>query len=174
MTLKGPPLPRQRKRTDRTGARERPAAKPVGPKLRILIAEDNHDSGQSLRMVLDAFGYEAHLVGDGNAAVEAAAALEPDVILMDIGLPVLNGYEATRRIRAHSRNPALRIIALTGWGKLDDLKMAAQAGIDHHFLKPLDFPRLRELLDSFLPKSRSPKRSGARTEESNERRAPSD
>lgn len=128
-------------------------------KLRILIAEDNEDSGTSLRMLLDALGYEAHLVGDGQSAVRAAAALKPDVIVMDIGLPEVNGFEATRRIRAQNKDPALRIIALTGWGKLEDLEQAARSGIDHHLLKPLDLPRLRSLLDSFMRKKKRARRT---------------
>lgn len=151
---------------NRTGARKRPAFESDTP-LRILIAEDNEDSGASLKMLLDAVGYEAHLVSDGSAAVVAAAAIQPDVIIMDIGLPVLNGYEATRRIRTQNPSPTLRIIALTGWGKLEDLKLAAQAGIDHHFLKPLDFPGLRALLDSFMPESKTARRR--QTEEPRER-----
>jgi CheY-like chemotaxis protein len=131
---------------------ERPAVEKLT--LRILIAEDNHDSGQSLKMLLDALGYEAHLVADGRSAVQAAARLKPDVILMDIGLPVVNGYEATRRIRAQDPSAALRIIAITGWGKLEDLDKAAEAGIDHHFLKPLDVPKLRKLLESFMRSKR--------------------
>jgi CheY-like chemotaxis protein len=78
---------------------------------------------------------------------------------MDIGLPEVDGYEATRRIRAQSKDPALRIVALTGWGKLEDLEQAAQCGIDHHFLKPLDLPKLRSLLDSFMRKKKRPKRA---------------
>lgn len=119
-----------------------------GARLRILIAEDNRDSADSLKTLLEALGYEAHLVYDGEAAVHAAADLRPDVILMDIGLPVLNGYDAARRIRAQSPATRVLIVALTGWGQQADRRRSAEAGIDHHLVKPLDLAALKQILDS--------------------------
>lgn len=125
--------------------------------LRILIAEDNQDSAASLKTLLEAFGYEVHVAYDGEAAVRDATALRPDVILMDIGLPGLNGFEAARRIRAERADSAdsadnpgkqVLIIALTGWGQEADRRRSAAAGIDHHLVKPLDLAALRRILDS--------------------------
>lgn len=119
--------------------------------LRILIAEDNRDSAESLKTLLEALGYEVHIAYDGEAAVRAAAALRPDVILMDIGLPGLNGFEAARRIRAErADSPGMRvlIVALTGWGQEADRRRSAAAGIDHHLIKPLDLAALQKILDS--------------------------
>lgn len=117
-------------------------------RLRILIVEDNQDSADSLKMLLEALGYDAHLVYDGEAAVRAAAALRPDVILMDIGLPGLNGYDAARQIRAQSAGTRVLIVALTGWGQEADRLRSAEAGIDHHLVKPLDLAVLEQILDS--------------------------
>ena len=120
-------------------------------KLRILIAEDNQDSADSLKMLLEALGYEAHLAHDGESAVRAADSLRPDAILMDIGLPGLSGYDAAQRIRANRPGNAVMIIALTGWGQESDRKRSAEAGIDHHMVKPLDLAVLQRLLDSLRP-----------------------
>lgn len=113
---------------------------------RILIVEDNEDSALSLKMLLEALGYTADVVHDGEGAVAAAAARPPNVILMDIGLPKMSGYEAARRIRAASRDGTIMIVALTGWGQEADRRQSLEAGIDHHLVKPLDLEKLRQIL----------------------------
>ena len=102
-------------------------------------------------MLLEAMGYSVGVVHDGEGAVSAASAECPDVILMDIGLPRMNGYEAARCIRKDSGDKAMLIIALTGWGQESDRKRSADAGIDHHLVKPLDFGKLRALLEPATP-----------------------
>lgn len=116
-------------------------------KLRILVVEDNRDSADSLKMLLEALGCETQVVYDGHAAVQAAAAARPDVIIMDLGLPVLSGYEAAQQIRAQNPGMQVLIIALTGWGQESDRQRSAAAGIDHHLVKPLDLATLRQILD---------------------------
>ena len=101
-----------------------------------------------LKALLEALGYEAHIASDGEAAVRSAAALRPDVIIMDIGMPVLNGYAAARRIRAEHTGKQAVIVALTGWGQQSDRLRSAEAGIDHHLVKPLDLAALKQILDS--------------------------
>ncbi|MBI3372499.1 MAG: response regulator [Betaproteobacteria bacterium] len=118
---------------------------------RILIVEDNEDSAQSLKMLLEALGYAAHIAHDGEAALSAALSLQPAVILMDIGLPGMNGYEAARRIRRQCVNPNMLIVALTGWGHQTDRRRSAEAGIDHHLVKPLDLAKLRQILQPGQP-----------------------
>jgi CheY-like chemotaxis protein len=118
---------------------------------RILIVEDNEDSALSLQMLLEALGYATRVVHDGEGAVAAACAESPDVILMDIGLPRMNGYEAARRIRADCGEKPILIIALTGWGQEDDRRQSEEAGIDHHLVKPLDLGKLRLLLEPAPP-----------------------
>jgi CheY-like chemotaxis protein len=117
-------------------------------RLRVLIAEDNRDSADSLKTLLEALGYETHIAYDGETAVHSAAALRPDAIIMDIGLPGVNGYEAARRIRAQDPGMRVSIIALTGWGQESDRLRSAQAGIEHHLIKPLDLAALKQILDS--------------------------
>jgi len=118
------------------------------PPLRILITEDNRDSADSLKTLLEALRYDAHVVYDGETAVQSAATLRPDVIVMDIGLPGISGYEAARQIRAQNPGGRLTIVALTGWGQQADRLRSAEAGIDHHLVKPLDLAALKQILDS--------------------------
>jgi CheY-like chemotaxis protein len=114
---------------------------------RILIAEDNRDEAESLKLLLKGLGYEAHAVNDGESAVRAASDLRPHVILMDIGLPGVNGYDAARQIRAQSPDMQVRIVALTGLHHQIDRQRSAEAGIDHHLVKPLDLAVLQPILD---------------------------
>lgn len=122
---------------------------------KVLIVEDNEDSAESLKLLLDALGYETHIARDGEAAVTAAVALRPGAILMDIGLPKLNGYEAARRIREQcgeqGAGERMLIVALTGWGQQGDRLRSADAGIDHHLVKPLDLDALRRILGPLTP-----------------------
>lgn len=127
------------------------ARMPKSETLRILIAEDNPDAAECLKALLEGMGYEAHVINDGESVVPAASALKPHVIIMDIGLPGINGYDAARRIR--ERNPGLhvRIVALTGRDQLIDRQRSAEAGIDHHLVKPANPEVLRQILDSTPP-----------------------
>jgi PAS domain S-box-containing protein len=115
--------------------------------LRILIVDDNRDSADMLAMLLTFTGHATFTAHDGAAAVEDAASLDPDVILLDIGLPGLNGYEAARRIRQQQRDgrrPVL--VALTGWGQDEDRRRSEEAGFDAHLVKPVDEVVLGKLL----------------------------
>jgi hemerythrin-like metal-binding protein len=116
-------------------------------KRRILIVEDNADAADSLRDVLAvASGHEVHVVGDGAAAVEAASRLAPDVILCDLGLPVLDGYEVARRIRAGNLARPPQLVALSGYAGTEDVERALRAGFDYHVAKPPDIDELMKLL----------------------------
>ena len=116
--------------------------------LRILIADDNQDLANSMKMLLESQGYEVYAVNTGEAAIGAARAIQPQVILMDIGLPGLSGYGAARQIRAENPDLRVRIIALTGLGHKVDRLRSAEAGIDHHLVKPADLEALKQILDS--------------------------
>jgi signal transduction histidine kinase/ActR/RegA family two-component response regulator len=112
---------------------------------RVLIIEDNVDARQTLRALLETFGHEVHEAGDGEAGVATALALRPDVVLVDIGLPRLDGYEVARRLR---QAPArMRLVALTGYGRDDDVRRASEAGFDEHLLKPASADRLRAAIE---------------------------
>jgi CheY-like chemotaxis protein len=102
-------------------------------------------------MLLQLGGHETHLAHDGIEALEAAAKLRPDVVLLDIGLPRLNGYEVCRRLRNELWGKAVMLVALTGWGQEEDRRKSRDAGFDHHLLKPVDPTMLAQLLDSLPP-----------------------
>jgi CheY-like chemotaxis protein/two-component sensor histidine kinase len=118
---------------------------------RILVVDDNQDSARSLAMLLKLTGNETQMSYDGLEAVEAAARFRPDVILMDIGLPKLNGYEAARRIRQQPWNRHAALIALTGWGQEEDRQKSRAAGFNSHLVKPVDLDDLMRLLANWQP-----------------------
>ena len=115
-------------------------------RLRVLVVDDNADSADSLAMLLQLMGHESMIARDGEQAVELAATYLPNVILMDIGLPGCDGYEASRRIRAQAPQRNLLIVALTGWGQAADRERSRQAGLDQHLVKPIDPEHLETLL----------------------------
>ena len=119
---------------------------------RILVVDDNRDSVNFLIMLLEMSGHEMHAAYDGLEAVEQAERLRPDLVLLDIGLPKLNGYEAARQIRKQAWGKDMLLIALTGWGQDEDRLRSREAGFDHHMVKPLELDALTELLDS-LPRT---------------------
>ena len=97
-------------------------------------------------MLLEFEGHETHRAHDGADAVRVAERVRPDVVLMDIGLPVLNGYEACRRIRSHAWSADMMLVAITGWGQEDDREQSRSAGFDVHLVKPVDHDELRRIL----------------------------
>lgn len=113
---------------------------------RILVVDDNQDSAESLATLLTLKGNETHTASDGQEAVETAARLRPDVILLDIGLPKMNGYEACRRIREQPGGDDVVIIALTGWGQGEDRRRSREAGFNEHLVRTLDPAVLMKLL----------------------------
>lgn len=113
---------------------------------RVLVVDDNQDLISSLMKLLKLAGHEVHVAADGLEAVEAAKSLEPDVILLDIGLPKLNGYEAARRIQEQHKEKHIVLVAVTGWGQEEDRRRSREAGFDTHMVKPLDFDKLKKLL----------------------------
>ena len=116
------------------------------PACCILIVDDNRDAAMSLASLMELSGNETHTAHDGQEAVETAARLRPDVILLDIGLPKLNGFEACRQIREAPWGKSIVIVALTGWGQADDRRKSLEAGFDGHLVKPADYGELTRLL----------------------------
>jgi CheY-like chemotaxis protein len=115
------------------------AARPEPPaRRRVLVVDDNHDSADSLTALLKMMGNEVTTAYDGAQAVETAAALRPEVVLLDIGMPVLDGFEACRRIRQQPWGRGMYLIALTGWGQDEDRRRSQEAGFDSHLVKPVD------------------------------------
>lgn len=121
-------------------------------KWRILVVDDNKDAAISLTMMLELLGHETLMVHDGLAAVESAETFRPDMILLDIGLPELNGYEACRRIRLQPWSNAMEIIALTGWGQEEDRRRSKEAGFDHHLVKPAHIGIVNKILATLSSK----------------------
>jgi signal transduction histidine kinase len=146
------PMVRAAASVARESARAEPhdAAEPGAPH-RILIADDNADSAESMGMLLRLMGNDVRIASDGLDAVEQAASFQPDIVLMDIGMPRLDGYEAARRIREQEWSRDTLLVAVTGWGPSDDSDDATAAGFDHHFTKPLDPAELRRLVSGIRP-----------------------
>jgi signal transduction histidine kinase len=136
-----------------------PAPEPGMRAHRVLLADDNRDALDSLAELLALAGHEAHKAADGIAALQAATQLQPDLILLDIGMPGLDGYEVARRIRSQSWGRELTLVALTGWGQDIDRKRSSEAGFDAHWVKPLELTRLWNLLESLSEAGRAQARA---------------
>jgi PAS domain S-box-containing protein len=113
---------------------------------KVLLADDNRDSAESLALLLGLYGHEVRVAYDGIAAVEVARAFRPEVALLDIGMPGLNGYEVARKLRQEAGDRPLTLVALTGWGQDGDRLRSREAGFDHHLVKPADPDALQRLL----------------------------
>ena len=113
---------------------------------RILVVDDNVDAADSLGQLLEMLGNEVRTANDGEAGIAVAAQFRPDMVLMDIAMPKLNGYEAARRMREHPWCQGMVLVALTGWGQENDRKRSADAGFDHHLIKPVEIGALTKLM----------------------------
>lgn len=118
---------------------------------RVLLVDDNIDSANSLSQLLRMLGHEVHTAHDGLEAVQAAARVQPEVILLDLGLPKLNGYEAARRIRDQHKAGDLLLVAVTGWSQEEDRHRSRKAGFNAHLVKPLNLAALTKLLAELKP-----------------------
>jgi CheY-like chemotaxis protein len=112
----------------------------------VLVVDDNVDAADSLVALLEMWGHEAHARHDGPAVASAVSALRPEVVLLDIGLPGMDGYEVARQLRDLPGEPAPLLVAITGYGQPEDRRRSESAGFDVHLTKPVDPERLRELL----------------------------
>jgi PAS domain S-box-containing protein len=113
---------------------------------RILVVDDNEDAAESLQRILEVYGHTVRAVGDGSAALEALETFRPTVVLLDIGLPDVDGYEVARRIRATRHGHNICLCAITGWGQAEDKRRAHEAGFDEHMTKPVDLGALTALI----------------------------
>jgi signal transduction histidine kinase len=116
--------------------------------LRILVVDDNQDSASSMTLLLELNGHEVCVANSGQAALELAAERKPDAILLDIGMPGMNGYEVARRLRQQPAFAETLLVAITGYGRASDLEQTQAAGFDHHLVKPIDYDKLQALLAS--------------------------
>lgn len=117
-------------------------------KHRVLVVDDNKAAAELLGMVVRMLGHEVRTAGDGQEGFEVAEVFLPDVVLMDLGMPRMNGFEAARKIREQPWGQQMRLIALTGWGQAEDKQRTKEAGFDHHLVKPAEPAELQRLLAS--------------------------
>jgi PAS domain S-box-containing protein len=128
----------------------RPAAAieaPASTPRRIVVVDDNTDAAESLALILRLRGHEVRSADRGQTALEIGAEFQPQVIVLDLGMPELNGYDTARRIRDEAWGKHVLLIALTGWGQPEDMQRSAETGFDHHLTKPADLERLGRLID---------------------------
>ncbi|WP_052376428.1 hybrid sensor histidine kinase/response regulator [Chondromyces apiculatus] len=136
----------------------RPAAPDAeqGSRLRVLVVDDNHDSAESLAMLLELTGHEVRTAHDGIEALQAAETFQPALILLDIGLPGLNGYEVAQRIRANPALTGVKLAALTGWGQAEDRRRSRASGFDYHLVKPTDPNAVEKIIAEIEASARTP------------------
>ncbi|HKH47332.1 MAG TPA: ATP-binding protein [Thermoanaerobaculia bacterium] len=136
--------------------------RPAAPaRRRILVVDDNRDSADSLALLLTLQGSEVRTAYDGLEAIEAAAAFQPDIVLSDIGMPRLNGYDAAQRIREQCRGRRIVLVAMTGWGQEVDKRRSTAAGYDIHLVKPVELAALEQMLGSLEVPDREEVETGA-------------
>ena len=124
------------------------AIAPEVPALRILVADDNRDAAESLGVLLEVMGHEVRRVHDGESAVQEVPGFDPHLVLLDIGMPKLNGYDTCRSIRGLEGGNRRTLVAVTGWGQPQDVERAREAGFDHHMVKPLDVDSLLRVIEA--------------------------
>ena len=122
-----------------------PSTAPGPGAQRVLVVDDNEDAVRSLAILLELNGHEVQLARDGYAAIEIARDFVPDAVILDIGLPGINGYETARRLR-RLPNCSMLLVALSGYGQDKDRERSREAGFDHHLLKPVDVDALQKVL----------------------------
>jgi CheY-like chemotaxis protein len=126
------------------------AAPGHSPSGRILVVDDNRDAADSLALLLEAHGHDVRAVYDGHSAVEVAPRFRPQIVLLDLGMPGLDGFETARRLRATLPDAAPYLVAITGWGQERERRQATAAGFDQHFVKPVDPNELTRLLSAVI------------------------
>jgi CheY-like chemotaxis protein/two-component sensor histidine kinase len=139
-------LPRAVQPADKAAPRQHGAAATTAQALHLLVVDDNEDAGQMLGLYLESEGYRVTVAHSARAALAAAAADPPDVFLLDIGLPDMDGNELARCLRRMPRSAPAKLIAVTGYGQEADRARTAAAGFDHHFVKPVDMAPLLDVL----------------------------
>jgi CheY-like chemotaxis protein len=142
------PLPESAFPSDRSS----PEPKSVSalPRRRLLVVDDNRDAADSLSMLLRTLGTEVETAYSGEEALALLEKSRPSAILLDIGMPVMDGHEVARRVRQRPENRGIVLVALTGWGQHEDVMRTRESGFDHHWIKPLDLATLRKLLLSLV------------------------
>ena len=118
------------------------------PTRRVLVVDDNESSALTLSWAMEMYGYEVRTCYDGHSAVEVAHDFHPEVVLLDIGMPMMDGYEVCRQLRKDTELCGTRVVAQTGWGDPETRRRTREAGFDHHLTKPVDLMALKELIET--------------------------
>ncbi len=118
------------------------------PGMRVLVVDDCHDTARMMRVLLRGRGYEVTLASTGREAIEVAGGFQPEVVLLDIGLPGMDGYEVASRLREEECGRDAVIIAISGYGRDEDRRRSKEAGFDHHLTKPVNLDALISLLSA--------------------------
>jgi CheY-like chemotaxis protein len=118
---------------------------------RVLVVDDNRDSADTMGQLLRLLGSEVQTAHDGTTALELVEGYRPEVVLLDIGMPGMDGYQVARRIRERSEFNGVTLVALTGWGQADDRRRTRAAGFDEHLVKPADLAVLQSVLGAARP-----------------------
>jgi CheY-like chemotaxis protein len=119
--------------------------------VRVLVVDDNHDAALSLGMLVEMLGHDVRVAYDGVEALQVGGGFHPDLVLLDIGMPRMDGYEACRRLRAQPWGASARVVAVTGWGQEHDRRRSQQAGFDQHLVKPVAPTVIADLLAAPAP-----------------------
>jgi CheY-like chemotaxis protein len=122
----------------------------------VLVVDDNEDAASLLGTLLQEFGYATHVVHDGPAALSAAEQFDPQLALVDIGLPVMDGFEVAERFAEHPRLRSTKLIAVTGYGQHRDRELSARAGFAAHLVKPVDADQLRAVIAAVIGQDDNP------------------
>jgi len=131
-------------------ARPQPVETKRSSPRRILVLDDNHDAADTLAMMLELLGHEVRRLYDPLQAADVVSVFDPDLVFLDIGMPTLSGYELAGQLRALPRGDERLLIAVTGWGQPDDRRRTAEAGFDHHLVKPPELDAVRHICDSLV------------------------
>jgi CheY-like chemotaxis protein len=121
--------------------------------MKVLVVDDNHDAATSLSMLVDLLGHEVRTAFDGVEALDLASQFNPDVVLLDLGMPRMDGYEACRRLRAQPWGAHMTVVAVTGWGREDDRLRTEMAGFDQHLVKPVAPAVIASMLNGAGPQA---------------------
>lgn len=132
-------------------SRHCPNAELAQAKVHVLIVEDNPDTAETLRVLLQLSGYHVAVAYNGSAGVEVARQFRPHIVLSDLGLPGIDGFEVARQLRRSPETATATLIAVTGYGQEEDRRKSRQAGFDYHLVKPVDPNELERLLQSVAP-----------------------
>jgi CheY-like chemotaxis protein len=125
-----------------------------GGTRRVLVVDDNHDSADSLKLLLQIWGHQAQCAYGSDEAMSAVEAFAPDVVLLDIGLPGMNGYDLAQRLRELPHGRSATLVAVTGYSRAEDRERSAAAGFEHHLVKPVDPAALEAFMRELPPRPR--------------------